>query len=620
MIHEEVPNWEAAKENVLPAKRGRTVKGLKDITVLKCSTEAQESDKENERFKQRLSQCHDLNEKLDIYVMYVKWARDNFPNEASKEKKVLEMFTKEYTGKTEFYNDVRLVKLWIEYADKVRDQAETFSFMYTNKIGERLSLFYVAWAFVAEKDANMKAADTIFQKGIKRLAEPKDILVKRYHQFQRRLARQFINSAQEGTIETGGGARDIAPLATLSGHSAPHAPQRAVLGQRSENSSAPSHTQSAGHSGINHPHGVAQSKATPKAPQKLFEVFDENNPRGSRPHATSASNPAAQPAPSWTHFGDEVERKKENSGGPAVAWNTASLPPQSTGLALPSAAPSLVIFDEFSAKSVPVHGDASTQLQKPNNPEKKIHHLGGSARGLGGATDGARPTKPSAVSTAIHSQSDLTSKPATAKPSIAIFSDIPKPVVTTVPPVPANLSFSIFSDVPSEPNNEILSLQDSFPRKADSSIKPAVQVEKPINPVSNSSESSKASAISTQAVQSVWMASEDAYLNQTANVESDEDDEGDGTINFKMAKRDIDELFASPSLKKVGDIGGAKTFGGTKKESGRGLGGVGQNCGAKERKMEEFSIFKDLSCIKESRDSINGTLLSEAEESLHLES
>lgn len=91
MINESVPNWEAAKENVLPAKRGRAVKGLKDITVLKCSTEAQENDKENERFKQRLVQCHDLSEKLDIYVMYVKWARDNFPNEANKEKKVLEV-------------------------------------------------------------------------------------------------------------------------------------------------------------------------------------------------------------------------------------------------------------------------------------------------------------------------------------------------------------------------------------------------------------------------------------------------------------------------------------------------------------------------------------------------
>ena len=67
--------------------------------------------------------------------------------------------------------------------------------MQSNKIGEKAALFWVAWAFVAEKAQNYKLTDQIFQKGIRKLAEPKDMLQKRYQQFQRRLARIYLNNA-----------------------------------------------------------------------------------------------------------------------------------------------------------------------------------------------------------------------------------------------------------------------------------------------------------------------------------------------------------------------------------------------------------------------------------------
>jgi hypothetical protein len=55
--------------------------------------------------------------------------------------------------------------MWIEYADMVRTPGEIFTFMGANRIGERVSLFWIAWAFVAEKAGNNKLADQIFQKG-----------------------------------------------------------------------------------------------------------------------------------------------------------------------------------------------------------------------------------------------------------------------------------------------------------------------------------------------------------------------------------------------------------------------------------------------------------------------
>lgn len=68
-----------------------------------------------------------------------------------------------------------------------------------------MSLFWVAWGFVAEKAENFKLADQIYQKGIKRLAEPKDVLQKRYHQFQRRMARHFLNQAEAAALNEAAG-------------------------------------------------------------------------------------------------------------------------------------------------------------------------------------------------------------------------------------------------------------------------------------------------------------------------------------------------------------------------------------------------------------------------------
>lgn len=75
--------------------------------------------------------------------------------------------------------------------------SEVFAFMATNKIGERVALFWIAWAFVEEKNCNIKAADQIYVKALRYLAEPRDLLNKRYHQFQRRMTRKYLSDDHE---------------------------------------------------------------------------------------------------------------------------------------------------------------------------------------------------------------------------------------------------------------------------------------------------------------------------------------------------------------------------------------------------------------------------------------
>ena len=47
----------------------------------------------------------------------------------------------------------------------MRTPGEIFSYMNTERVGEKLALFWIAWAYVAEKAQNYKLADQIFSKG-----------------------------------------------------------------------------------------------------------------------------------------------------------------------------------------------------------------------------------------------------------------------------------------------------------------------------------------------------------------------------------------------------------------------------------------------------------------------
>ena len=181
-------NWETCKENVRPVKSGRSAKGLGSFKGNKIDLNLQK-----QTYEDLIINTKNSEDPLDAYVKYFKWTRDTYPSDVSKTLELLERCTLALSHNDKYKNDIRFVKLWIEYADAVRTSGEIFSYMQSNKIGTKLSLFWIAWAFITEKLENYKLTDQIFQKGIKKNAEPKDILHKRYQQFQRRLARHYIN-------------------------------------------------------------------------------------------------------------------------------------------------------------------------------------------------------------------------------------------------------------------------------------------------------------------------------------------------------------------------------------------------------------------------------------------
>lgn len=89
MSDQEVPAWEACKENVLPIKRGRSAKGLNDALSATSSSSLAVQEKSFElacEAAEKSGSCSDI---LEKYCQYIKWVRDAFPTQQDKTLKLL---------------------------------------------------------------------------------------------------------------------------------------------------------------------------------------------------------------------------------------------------------------------------------------------------------------------------------------------------------------------------------------------------------------------------------------------------------------------------------------------------------------------------------------------------
>jgi len=307
-------------------------------------------------FETQVSDAHPgSNELLVVYMSYFKWIKDTFPSSQERQLALLERATCELKENEDLKNDVRFVKMWIEYADMVRTPGEVFSFMQSNKIGERVALFWVAWAFVAEKAENFKLTDQIFQKGIRKNAEPKDLIAKRYKHFQRRMASTLQRMADAGadvaaaaaaaTAQAEAAGEDRAPLARLSrargtgsqrsGAALASSASGPLGGGQQASSFASSSARASG--GASSSSSGSSTATTKKALGKgasssagNFQIFSDASAAPPPPPASSSSSSTgggfqifADPLPEndkWKHLASDADRRKENSL-PASKWS-----------------------------------------------------------------------------------------------------------------------------------------------------------------------------------------------------------------------------------------------------------------------------------------------------------
>lgn len=375
-------DWEQSKENVAPVKSGRSVKGLGGVgglankPVLGKDLGGGEEEKKYERaIEEAREEGMKLSEDgasllpegeemvLQAYIRYYKWVRDTYKSSNDKSKAVLEKVTSEFKDSSSMKNNATYVKMWIELADMMRTPSEIFGFMQTNKIGEKVSLFWVAWAFVAEKAEKYDVTEQIFRKGIKKMAEPKDLLQNRFNQFQRRMVSRIRNGeiaepGEKKSSESAGGRQALSSLSrnktsksssqrtgsaisSTSGGLARDANTNSRRVEQSGNRAGGRFASSSGSAS----RATNSSGATPAMPTGgNFTIFSEDATAGAAPvEEEKEENKKSD----WKELGHENKRTKENHM-PVSTWSEAPL-----GKGGNEGAPSALGFAIFSDGDAP---------------------------------------------------------------------------------------------------------------------------------------------------------------------------------------------------------------------------------------------------------------------------
>lgn len=121
-------------------------------------------------------------------MRYVKWASSKDCSSSVNERCRLALLDEECVKEDESY-----LRLWLSHASCVEgDPSWIFRLLDDRGIGRSLSLFWISWAFVSEKNENFGLADEIYSRGTSYDAQPFDLLARRRREFERRMKRRYI--------------------------------------------------------------------------------------------------------------------------------------------------------------------------------------------------------------------------------------------------------------------------------------------------------------------------------------------------------------------------------------------------------------------------------------------
>ena len=90
----------------------------------------------------------------------------------------------------QYKNDPRYIRVIVLYADQLDDSNETekmFWYYYKQRIGIQTAIFWISFAFIMEKNFDYKEANRIYITAMNVNAQPMDIILKRYRDFQQRV-------------------------------------------------------------------------------------------------------------------------------------------------------------------------------------------------------------------------------------------------------------------------------------------------------------------------------------------------------------------------------------------------------------------------------------------------
>ncbi|KAL5557646.1 hypothetical protein UlMin_033857 [Ulmus minor] len=184
--------WEQFKENVRPLKRGRKVQVL---------NEALKSHNHNLLKKSLMDQRTKLIEAIDEYegedplqpwLECIKWVQEAFPSggDSSGLIMIYEQCVRTFWHSDRYKDDLRYLKVWLEYAENCVDAEVIYNFLDANEIGKTHAVYYISHALHLESKNKLKAANDMLNLGISRNAQPIDKLTDACRKFFARSMRR----------------------------------------------------------------------------------------------------------------------------------------------------------------------------------------------------------------------------------------------------------------------------------------------------------------------------------------------------------------------------------------------------------------------------------------------
>ena len=111
--------WEASKENVMPLKRGRNVVDLNQALRAHDSVQTKLRLETEMKTREAAIAAYAGDDPLAHWLEYVRWLEVQMPEDTRKKFKVLEKCTRELKDDRKYRNDMRYVRLWIQYVRSV---------------------------------------------------------------------------------------------------------------------------------------------------------------------------------------------------------------------------------------------------------------------------------------------------------------------------------------------------------------------------------------------------------------------------------------------------------------------------------------------------------------------
>ncbi|KAI5070613.1 hypothetical protein GOP47_0014956 [Adiantum capillus-veneris] len=184
--------WELSKENVQPLKEGRNVEKLN--ASLKARVEVAWKSKISEEHRQMVEaiDIYSGDDPLQPWIECIKWVKQSYPSGGSQSGllRLLELCARTFCKDTRYADDIRYLKVWMDYADRCTNPRDIYTFLQDNNIAQQHAFFYEHCARFWEQQQKFPESRAIYELGIARKAEPLDSLKRAYTRFLQRVSRE----------------------------------------------------------------------------------------------------------------------------------------------------------------------------------------------------------------------------------------------------------------------------------------------------------------------------------------------------------------------------------------------------------------------------------------------